>query len=204
MPLALAFTTLFGFFLLLVVLAIAKMRPKTHDELIWAALSLLSAGFGFALTLNAWMTEGQPQPVDLKDGTYLVAHQTSDKLFLDDLDGILETVRIERLVATHKSDENYVVVKDGYATAYLSDSPVTYTSDQFTLETRPGQASPSLAHIKTERLDGSLQIDRIVTHHEDTTLLVVDENEAVLKVPQGFWIPQDHVLKGLRGPSNTP
>ena len=36
------------------------------------------------------------------------------------------------------------------------------------------------------------------------TRYVVDENEAVLKVPQGFWIPQDHVLKGLRGPSNTP
>ena len=123
---------------------------------------------------------------------------------MDDLDGILETVRLERLVATRKSDENYVVVKDGYATAYLSDSPVVYTSDQFTLETRPGQASPSLAHIKTERLDGSLQIDRIITHHEDTTLLVVDENEAVLKVPQGFWIPQQDVLKGLRGPSNTP
>lgn len=201
---ALAFTIVFGFFLLLVVLAIAKMRPKTHDELAWAVLSLLSAGFGFALTLNAWITEGQPQPVDLKDGIYLVAHQGTDKLFVDDFDGILETVWIERLVATHKSDENYVVVEDGYATAYLSDSPVTYTSDQFTLETRPGQASPSLAHLKTERLDGSLQIDRIVTHHEDTTLLVVDENEVVLKVPQGFWITQADVLKGLRGPSNTP
>lgn len=149
------------------------------------------------------MTKGQPKPVDLKDGTYLVAHQTADKLFVDDLDGILDTVWIERLVATHKSDENYVVVKDGYATAYLSDSPVTYTADQFTLEARPGQASPSLAHIKTERLEGSLQIDRIVTHHKDTTLLVVDD-EVVLKVPQGFWIPQAHVLKGLRGPSNTP
>lgn len=174
----------FGFTLLLVVLAIAKMQPKTRDELTWAALSLLSAGFGFALTLNAWMTEGQPQPVDLKDGTYLIAHQTKDKLFLDDLDGIYETVWTERLVATHKAKENYVVVKDGYATAYISDSPVIYTSDQFTLETRPGKSSPSLAHLKTKRLEGSLRIDRIVTHHEDTTLLVVDKNEVVLKVPQ--------------------
>ena len=198
-----AFTIFFGFFLQLVVLAIAKMRPKTHDELAWAVLSLLSAGFGFALTLNAWITEDQPKPVDLKDGTYLVAHQTADKLIVDDLDGILEPVRTDRLVATHKSNENYVVVKDGYATAYLSDSPVTYTADQFTLETRPGQASPSLAHLKTGRLEGSLKIDRIVTHHEDTTLLVVDD-EVVLKVPQGLWIPQAHVLKELRDPSNTP
>lgn len=175
-----------------------------NDDLKWAILALVNTGFGFARTLNDWVTKDQPKPVDLKDGTYLIAHRTDSKLFVDDLDGILKTVRLERLVATRKSDENYVVVKDGYATAYLSDSPVVYTSDQFTLDTRPGQASPSLAHIKTERLDGSLQIDRIITHHEDTTLLVVDENEAVLKVPQGFWIPQQDVLKGLRGPSNTP
>ena len=200
----LAAVIFFGFALLLVSVIIAKRPPETSDDIKWAILALVTTGVAFALTLNDWVTKDQPKPVDLKDGTYLVAHQTADKLFVDDLDGIIETVWIDRLVATHKSDENYVVVKDGYATAYLSDSPVTYTADQFTLETRPGQASPSLAHIKTERLDGSLQIDRIITHHEDTTLLVVDENEAVLKVPQGVWIPQQDVLKGLRGPSNTP
>ena len=200
----LAAVIFFGFALLLVSVIIAKRPPETSDDIKWAILALVTTGVAFALSLNVWMTEGQPKPVDLKDGTYLIAHRTDSKLFVDDLDGILETVRLERLVATHKSNENYVVVKDGYATAYLSDSPVTYTADQFTLETRPGQASPSLAHLKTGRLEGSLKIDRIVTHHEDTTLLVVDENEVVLKVPQGVWIPQQDVLKGLRGPSNTP
>ena len=199
----LAAVIFFGFALLLVSVIIVKRPPETSDDIKWAILAIVTTGVAFALTLNDWVTKDQPKPVDLKDGTYLVAHRTDSKLFVDDLDGILETVWIDRLVATHKSDENYVVVKDGYATAYLSDSPVTYTADQFTLETRPGQASPSLAHLKTGRLEGSLKIDRIVTHHEDTTLLVVDD-EVVLKVPQGLWIPQAHVLKELRDPSNTP
>lgn len=181
---SLALVIFFGLLLLLVVLSLAKLRPKTHEELTWAILSVVVAGFSFVLAINDWTTEGKPQPVDLKDGTYLIAHQTNDKLFLDDLDGIYETIWTERLVATHKAKENYVVVKDGYATAYISDSPVIYASDQFTLETRPGKSSPSIAHLKTERLEGSLRIDRIVTHHEDTTLLVVDKDEVVLKVPQ--------------------
>lgn len=136
--------------------------------------------------LDGYARATQVQRVAIADGTYNVTSVNDYWLYLDTGGAIHPGVHMSDLVSLKDSKDNVVVIEDGHPTAYISDSPVIYTSDQFALETRPGQASPSLAHIKTDRLDGSLRIDRIVTHHEDATLLVVDKDEVVLKVPQGF------------------
>lgn len=162
--------------------AMLMSRPrKSRRQLLVPAVLIAASSI---VLLDGYARATQGQRVAIADGTYNVTSVNDHWLYLDTGGAINPGVHRSDLVSIKDSKDNVVVIKDGRPTAYISDSPTSYSGDEFSLDrTQVGQLSGRDAYIKGRMGDRRVRVDRVLTHQSKTEL-VVDGDDVTLYLPQ--------------------